>query len=121
MGIEARSSGPGPENRPPTVVQRGCRDENEATEEPDLRSEPSQARNREMPDRKEGQFVTKIRKTFTKGEMDDDLLIVPARLGSAADHSEYTEVLPTSPPDRGDHRFSMAGQPPESEGLGRRR
>ncbi|MBV9121839.1 MAG: DUF2330 domain-containing protein, partial [Planctomycetes bacterium] len=47
---------------------------------------------------KEGQFVTKIRKTFTKGEMDDDLLIIPARLGQAEDHSEYTEVLPTSPP-----------------------
>src|SRR5262249_21132977 len=27
---------------------------------------------------KEGQFVTKFRKTFTKGEMDEDLLIVPA-------------------------------------------
>ncbi len=47
---------------------------------------------------KAGQFVTKLRKTFTKGEMDDDLLIVPAKLGSAEDHSEYEEVLPTSPP-----------------------
>jgi hypothetical protein len=47
---------------------------------------------------KEGQFVTKVRKTFTKGEMDDDLLIVPAKLGDAEDHSEYQEVLPTSPP-----------------------
>jgi hypothetical protein len=47
---------------------------------------------------KEGQFVTKIRKTFTKGEMDDDLEIVPAKLGNAEDHSEYDEVLPTSPP-----------------------
>ncbi|MBV9124728.1 MAG: DUF2330 domain-containing protein, partial [Planctomycetes bacterium] len=47
---------------------------------------------------KEGQFVTKIRKTFTKNEMNDDLLIIPARLGQAEDHSEYTEVLPTSPP-----------------------
>jgi hypothetical protein len=47
---------------------------------------------------KEKQFVTKIRKTFTKGEMEDDLLIVPAKLGSAEDHSEYDEVLPTSPP-----------------------
>src|SRR5215218_3021750 len=27
---------------------------------------------------KEGQFVTKFRKTFAKDEMDDDLLIVPA-------------------------------------------
>jgi hypothetical protein len=47
---------------------------------------------------KEGQFVTKFRKTFTKGEMDDDLLLVPARLGSAEDRSEYEEALPTSPP-----------------------
>jgi hypothetical protein len=47
---------------------------------------------------KEGQFVTKFRKTFTKTEMDDDLVIVPARLGSAEDHSEYEEILPTSPP-----------------------
>jgi hypothetical protein len=47
---------------------------------------------------KEGQFVTKIRKTFTKGEMDDDLLLVPARLGQAEDQSEYEESLPTSPP-----------------------
>jgi hypothetical protein len=47
---------------------------------------------------KEGQFVTKLRKTFARGEMSDDLLLVPARLGSAVDRSEYEEVLPTSPP-----------------------
>src|SRR5208283_3619644 len=47
---------------------------------------------------KEGQFVTKIRKTFTKGEMEDDLVIVPAMLVAAVDRSEYEEVLPTSPP-----------------------
>jgi hypothetical protein len=47
---------------------------------------------------KQKQFVTKIRKTFTRGEMDDDLLIVPAKLGGAEDRSEYEEVLPTSPP-----------------------
>jgi hypothetical protein len=47
---------------------------------------------------KEGQFVTKFRKTFTRGEMDDDLVIVPAKLGQAEDRSEYEEVLPTSPP-----------------------
>ena len=47
---------------------------------------------------KAGQFVTKIRKSFTKDEMDDDLLIVPAQAGDAQDVSEYTEVLPTSPP-----------------------
>jgi hypothetical protein len=47
---------------------------------------------------KEKQFVTKIRKTFTKPEMDDDLLLVPAKLGQAEDHSAYDEALPTSPP-----------------------
>ncbi len=47
---------------------------------------------------KEGQFLTKIRKTFAKDEMGDDLLIVPARLGRAEDSSEYEEILPTSPP-----------------------
>jgi hypothetical protein len=47
---------------------------------------------------KEGQFVTKFRKTFAKDEMDDDLLIVPAKLNKAEDHSEYEEILPTSPP-----------------------
>src|SRR5436305_12668482 len=47
---------------------------------------------------KEGQFVTKFRKTFAKDEMDDDLSIVPARLGKAQDNSEYEEILPTSPP-----------------------
>src|SRR5438552_2257508 len=44
---------------------------------------------------KEGEFVTKIRKTFTRGEMEEDLLLVPAKLGSAVDKSEYEEVLPT--------------------------
>jgi hypothetical protein len=47
---------------------------------------------------KEGQFVTKLRKTFTKTEMDDDLLLIPAKLGNAQDHSEFEEILPTSPP-----------------------
>ena len=47
---------------------------------------------------REGQFVTKIRKIFTKGEMTDDLVIVPAKLGDAEDKSEYEEILPTSPP-----------------------
>lgn len=46
----------------------------------------------------EGQFLTKFRKTFTKAEMDDDLLLIPAKLGDAVDSSEYEEILPTSPP-----------------------
>jgi hypothetical protein len=37
-------------------------------------------------------------KTFIKSEMNDDLLIVPAKFGQAEDHSEYEEILPTSPP-----------------------
>lgn len=47
---------------------------------------------------KDAQFVTKFRKTFTKAEMNDDLLIVPAKFGQAEDKSEYEEILPTSPP-----------------------
>jgi hypothetical protein len=46
----------------------------------------------------QGQFLTKFRKTFTKGEMNDDLLIVRAKLGQAVDNSEYQEILPSSPP-----------------------
>jgi hypothetical protein len=45
-----------------------------------------------------GLFITKFRKIFTRGEMNDDLLIVPARLGDTADFSEYEEILPASPP-----------------------
>jgi hypothetical protein len=47
---------------------------------------------------KEGQFLTKFRKTFTKAEMDDDLILVPAGIGKVKDESEYWEILPTSPP-----------------------
>jgi hypothetical protein len=51
---------------------------------------------------KEGQFLTKFRKSFAKDEMGDDLLIVPAGIGNGKqrvkDISEYEEVLPTSPP-----------------------
>jgi hypothetical protein len=46
----------------------------------------------------EGQFLTKFRKVFTRSEMTDDLVILAARLGNAEDRSEYTEILPTSPP-----------------------
>jgi hypothetical protein len=47
---------------------------------------------------REGQFLAKFRKTFTKEEMDDDLILVPAAIGRAKDESEYEEILPTSPP-----------------------
>jgi hypothetical protein len=50
---------------------------------------------------KEKQFVTKVRKTFTKGEMDDDLLLVPAKLANAEDHSEYDEGPPYLAPVSG--------------------
>ncbi len=46
----------------------------------------------------EGLFITKFRKIFTRGEMNDDLLIVPARYNDTEDRSEYEEMLPTSPP-----------------------
>jgi hypothetical protein len=45
-----------------------------------------------------GLFITKFRKTFTRDEMNADLLIVPANRGGQEDSSEYTEALPTSPP-----------------------
>jgi hypothetical protein len=45
-----------------------------------------------------GLFITKFRKTFTRDEMNDDLLIVPARMGQEEDTSEYQEILPGSPP-----------------------
>jgi hypothetical protein len=43
-------------------------------------------------------FITKFRKIFTRDEMNEDLLIVPARMGDQEDTSEYQEILPTSPP-----------------------
>jgi hypothetical protein len=43
-------------------------------------------------------FITKFRKTFTRDEMNDDLVIVAARVGQEEDNSEYEEILPTSPP-----------------------
>jgi hypothetical protein len=47
---------------------------------------------------KKGQFVTKVRKVFAKGEMGADLEFVRARLGDADDDMEYVQILPTSPP-----------------------
>ena len=46
----------------------------------------------------EGLFITKFRKLFARDEMNDDLLILPARYQGATDTSEYEEILPTSPP-----------------------
>ncbi len=46
----------------------------------------------------ENLFITKFRKIFARDEMNDDLLIVPARYNGAEDTSEYEEILPSSPP-----------------------
>src|SRR5262249_11539615 len=43
-------------------------------------------------------FITKFRKIFGGDEMNDALVLVPARTGQATDTSEYEEILPTSPP-----------------------
>jgi hypothetical protein len=46
----------------------------------------------------QGQWVTKIRRVFRRGEMGEDLEFVRARLGGAPDDMEYVYILPTSPP-----------------------
>ncbi|MBI3823670.1 MAG: DUF2330 domain-containing protein [Planctomycetes bacterium] len=46
----------------------------------------------------DGLFITKFRKVFARDEMNDDLLIVPARYNGTEDTSEYEEMLPSSPP-----------------------
>jgi hypothetical protein len=45
-----------------------------------------------------GLFIVKFRRVFTRAEMNDDLILGPARLGNVEDFSEYEEILPTSPP-----------------------
>jgi hypothetical protein len=47
---------------------------------------------------RKGQFVTKIRKIFRRGEMGSDLEFVRARLGAYPDNMEYAYILLTSPP-----------------------
>jgi hypothetical protein len=47
---------------------------------------------------KQGQWVTKLRKVFRKGEMTQDIELVPATLGGKKDEMEYSYILPTSPP-----------------------
>src|SRR5262245_22268551 len=46
----------------------------------------------------EGLFITKFRKIFCRDEMNEDLVLVPARQGDQEDRSGYEEILPTSPP-----------------------
>jgi hypothetical protein len=45
-----------------------------------------------------GLFITKFRKIFARDEMNNDLVMVPARYNDAEDDSEYEELLPVSPP-----------------------
>jgi hypothetical protein len=47
---------------------------------------------------KKGQFVTKLRKVFSKDEMSADLEFVRAKVGDKDDDIEYFSILPTSPP-----------------------
>jgi hypothetical protein len=47
---------------------------------------------------KQGQWVTKLRKVFRKGEMTQDIELVPANLAGKKDEMEYAYILPTSPP-----------------------
>jgi hypothetical protein len=47
---------------------------------------------------RKGQWVTKFRKTFRKGEMGQDIELVPAALNGKPDEMEYAHILPTSPP-----------------------
>jgi Uncharacterized protein conserved in bacteria (DUF2330) len=47
---------------------------------------------------KKGQFITKLRKVFSKDEMNGDLLFIHARVGDKDDDIEYFSILPTSPP-----------------------
>jgi hypothetical protein len=47
---------------------------------------------------RQGLFVTKFRKIFTRDEMSDDLSIIAARLGQHEDSSEHEEIFPTTPP-----------------------
>jgi hypothetical protein len=47
---------------------------------------------------KKGQFLTKLRKVFSKDEMDADLEFVQAKVAGQDDTIEYFSILPTSPP-----------------------
>jgi hypothetical protein len=47
---------------------------------------------------RKGQFVTKLRKAFSKDEMSSDLEFRRAKVGDKDDDIEYYSILPTSPP-----------------------
>ncbi|MBY0525440.1 MAG: DUF2330 domain-containing protein [Gemmataceae bacterium] len=46
----------------------------------------------------EGKYLTRLRKVFSRDEMNDDLILQRSKWGLAEDDSEYTELLPASPP-----------------------
>jgi len=43
---------------------------------------------------REGQWLTRMRRTFARSEMVEDLTPVPAQLGGTPDEIEYTEMMP---------------------------
>lgn len=47
---------------------------------------------------KKGQFITKFRKVFKKGEMTQDLVLSASALKGGQGDLEYIEIMPTSPP-----------------------
>jgi hypothetical protein len=62
----------------------------------------------------EGQMLTKFHRTFTRGEMNEDLVLVQAKVGEAEDRSEHEEMLRTTTFGRGGPRglpFGPGGGP----------
>src|SRR5262249_8686898 len=51
------------------------------------------------------QSLTNSLNTFPKAEMDDDRLLVPAKLNGAEDKSDYQEILPSPPPSCGPSQY----------------
>ena len=82
-----------------------------------VRSAPAEdvARLKELTGKlRAGRFLTRFRKVFTREEIDDDLILVPGRVGSVEDVSEYTEIFPPRRPDiqpgLAAHRRSLSPQ-----------
>jgi hypothetical protein len=65
---------------------------------------------------KEGQFLTKFYREFQKTEMNEDLVMAAAKVGSVADTSEHEEVLRTLDFNRGPFRGPPFGFPPPPGG-----
>jgi hypothetical protein len=68
----------------------------------------------------EGQYLTKFYHTFTRDEMNEDLVMVPAKAGNVEDRSEHEELFRTmqfggrfgGPPFRGGPGGGLPIQPP---------